>query len=200
MEWVAIPFSRGSSRPWGQTWVSHMAGRFFTIWVTREALLETIFYPPPPPPSPLPLFYRSQTEPLHPVRGLLDNTQHQQTKHRVHVTWSWAHLLSTEKLHPPLGLTQCVFLLPVFWHKLDCHQKSKCLSIYKNERTISFTQKEIKDLKLFHIFWASSCLCYKGSAYNKVTWELLPFGKVNEVYGSMFLGNLHSKERQSKMY
>jgi len=30
LEWVAIPFSRGSSRPWGQTQVSHIAGRFFT--------------------------------------------------------------------------------------------------------------------------------------------------------------------------
>ena len=35
---VAIPFSRGSSwlRDW--TWVSHMAGRFFTIWATRKPL------------------------------------------------------------------------------------------------------------------------------------------------------------------
>lgn len=34
-----------------------------------------------------------------------------------------------------------------------------------------------------------------------VTWGLLTFGKVNEVYGpTSFLGNLHSQERQSKMY
>ena len=38
LEWVAIPFSRGSSRPRDQTQVSHIAGRFFTIWATREAL------------------------------------------------------------------------------------------------------------------------------------------------------------------
>ena len=30
LEWVAIPFSRGSSCPRDQTWVSWMAGRFFT--------------------------------------------------------------------------------------------------------------------------------------------------------------------------
>jgi len=30
LEWVAIPFSRGSSRPSGQTQVSCSAGRFFT--------------------------------------------------------------------------------------------------------------------------------------------------------------------------
>ena len=35
-EWVAILFSRGSSQPRGWTQVSHTAGRFFTIWATRE--------------------------------------------------------------------------------------------------------------------------------------------------------------------
>ena len=29
LEWVAIPFSRGSSQPRDQTQVSHIAGRFF---------------------------------------------------------------------------------------------------------------------------------------------------------------------------
>ena len=37
LEWVAIPFSRGSSWPGNQTWVSCIVGRFFTIWATREA-------------------------------------------------------------------------------------------------------------------------------------------------------------------
>ena len=31
LEWVAISFSRGSSRPRDRTWVSHIAGRCFTI-------------------------------------------------------------------------------------------------------------------------------------------------------------------------
>ena len=39
LEWVAIPFSRESSQPRDQTWVSCIAGRFFTIWATREAHL-----------------------------------------------------------------------------------------------------------------------------------------------------------------
>ena len=30
LEWVAISYSRGSSRPSGQTWVFCVAGRFFT--------------------------------------------------------------------------------------------------------------------------------------------------------------------------
>ena len=37
LEWVPIPFSRGSSQLRCQTWISHIAGRFFTIWTTREA-------------------------------------------------------------------------------------------------------------------------------------------------------------------
>ena len=37
LEWVAIPFSRGSSQPRDRTWVSHIAGRRFIIWATREA-------------------------------------------------------------------------------------------------------------------------------------------------------------------
>ena len=37
LEWVAIPFSRGSSPPKDQTWVSCIAGRFYANWATREA-------------------------------------------------------------------------------------------------------------------------------------------------------------------
>ena len=37
LEWVAIPSSRGSSQPREWTWVSHIAGGFFTIWATRRA-------------------------------------------------------------------------------------------------------------------------------------------------------------------
>ena len=36
LEWVAISFSRGSSPPRDRTWVSCIAGRFFTNWTTRE--------------------------------------------------------------------------------------------------------------------------------------------------------------------
>ena len=41
LEWVAIPFSRGSSWPKDQTHVSCIAGRCFTIWAIREG---PIFY------------------------------------------------------------------------------------------------------------------------------------------------------------
>ena len=36
-EWVAIPFSRGSSWPRDWTQISCTAGGFFTVWTTREA-------------------------------------------------------------------------------------------------------------------------------------------------------------------
>ena len=38
LEWVAFPFSRGSSQPRDQTQVSPIVGGFFTSWATREAL------------------------------------------------------------------------------------------------------------------------------------------------------------------
>ena len=41
LEWVATSFSRGSSWPRDRTQVSHIAGRRFTIWATRE--VYTIF-------------------------------------------------------------------------------------------------------------------------------------------------------------
>ena len=37
LEWVAYPFSRGSSQPRNQTGVSCIAGGFFTSWATRKA-------------------------------------------------------------------------------------------------------------------------------------------------------------------
>ena len=43
LEWVVIFFSRGSSQTRDQTQVSHIAGRFFTDWATREALCYVIY-------------------------------------------------------------------------------------------------------------------------------------------------------------
>ena len=37
LEWVAFPFSRGSSQPRDQTQVSHIADGYFTSWAIREA-------------------------------------------------------------------------------------------------------------------------------------------------------------------
>ena len=37
LEWLAFPFSKGSSQPRDGTQVSHIAGGIFTSWATREA-------------------------------------------------------------------------------------------------------------------------------------------------------------------
>ena len=40
LQWVAISFFRRSSRPRDRTQASYMAGRFFTVWPTKEAHLD----------------------------------------------------------------------------------------------------------------------------------------------------------------
>ena len=54
LEWVGVPFSKGSSYPRDWTQVSHIVGGFFTGWATREtqepeegslSLLQGIFFP-----------------------------------------------------------------------------------------------------------------------------------------------------------
>ena len=43
LDWVAVPFSRGSSKPRDRTQVSHIASGFFTSWATREALGSRVY-------------------------------------------------------------------------------------------------------------------------------------------------------------
>ena len=43
LEWVAYPFSRGSSQPRNRTGVSCIAGRFFINWAIRECQLSLLF-------------------------------------------------------------------------------------------------------------------------------------------------------------
>ena len=40
LEWVSIAFSRGSSQLRDWTWVSHIPGRCFNLWATREECLS----------------------------------------------------------------------------------------------------------------------------------------------------------------
>ena len=41
LEWVAFPYSRGSSQARDPAQVFRIAGRFFTSWATREARVNT---------------------------------------------------------------------------------------------------------------------------------------------------------------
>ena len=54
-EWVAFPFSRGSSQPRDWTQVSHIAGELFTDWATRKPGLSS-------PPGNMELKMRRKTE------------------------------------------------------------------------------------------------------------------------------------------
>ena len=42
LEWADIPFSKRSSWPRDWTWVSWIAGRYFTIWATCDILLDHV--------------------------------------------------------------------------------------------------------------------------------------------------------------
>ena len=42
LEWVAISFSRGSSQLRDRIQVSHVVGRCFTVWATKEALVVVV--------------------------------------------------------------------------------------------------------------------------------------------------------------
>ena len=70
LEWVAISFSRGSSQPRDQTWVSCTAGRFFTNWATAAAAAAKSLQSCPtlcdpidgsPPGSPIPGILQART-------------------------------------------------------------------------------------------------------------------------------------------
>ena len=44
LDWVAYPFSRGSSQPRNHTGVSCIAGGFFSSWATRETPIHWLLY------------------------------------------------------------------------------------------------------------------------------------------------------------
>ena len=45
LEWVAMPFSRGASQTRDHTQVSHIAGRFSSIWASRKTLSQRGLWP-----------------------------------------------------------------------------------------------------------------------------------------------------------
>ena len=61
LEWVAISFSRGSSQLRNQTWISCIAGRFFTEWALRKPLIYALIHD----------ICFSLSDLLHPVRQSL---------------------------------------------------------------------------------------------------------------------------------
>jgi len=65
LKWVAMPFSRGSSRPRNRMWVSCIAGSFLTDWAMRESF--THIYP---------LYFQIYIPNLSPVYCLSSSTRY----------------------------------------------------------------------------------------------------------------------------
>ena len=74
LEWVAFPFSRGSSQPRDWTQVSHITGRFFANWATREA---QEYWSGLPIPSPADLLTRESNRDLLHCRQILYQLSYQ---------------------------------------------------------------------------------------------------------------------------
>ena len=73
LEWVAMSSSRGSSQSSNWTQVFLIAGKFFTIWTTREALKPRIDVPHSV--RNFPLTRTQSRDPTHPRHGSLGNVQ-----------------------------------------------------------------------------------------------------------------------------
>ena len=135
-EWVAVPFSRGSSWPRDWTWVSHIAGSFFTIWVTKEApprvnggQMRSI--PCPPKAKTQNLWPRGALMVLpeaHRHGSVLGEALHQwaATSRLAQGWWlhksatgkakwppSWNHSCCSLSPSPRLGASRCIFESPV---------------------------------------------------------------------------------------
>ena len=84
LEWVAMPSSRGSSRPRDQTQVSRMAGRFFTIGAT-------------------PLGFHRVSD--------LSSLRHTADSHWPFYLWSFTRFHAALSVHPTVSLLRCVHSL-----------------------------------------------------------------------------------------
>ena len=126
LEWVAMPISRGPSQPKNWTWISHIAGRFFTVYSALKS--------PAWQADSLLLSY--QGSPLMPGHGHPNSTQ-------LSVSWFWKkdycfrmHFLFTaHSLIPWSIITQRWTALLIFiegwgnWRKLHIKQEKITLSI-----------------------------------------------------------------------
>jgi len=91
-EWVATSFSRWSSQPRDQTWVSWIAGRFFTVWAIREALKSTQIYG-----------QTSSTAILHGAQSLLNTKS---------LSWQFSQTGKSSEYSAGVPGTRCSLKLP----------------------------------------------------------------------------------------
>ena len=80
LEWVAISFSRESSWPRAQTWVSCTASRVFTTWAIREARISLYHFP----------------NSLQALEVIISSSFY----HWGHWKWKWSHSVVPYSLRP----------------------------------------------------------------------------------------------------
>ena len=124
LKWVAFPFSSGSSQPRDRTQVSHIAGRFFTSWATREAQECWSGQPIPSPTDPPGTGVKLWSSCI--AGGFFTN-------------WDTVFLKSTEKnleftpFRSWASFVICVFsLLPLLFHYKWCFSKKIWFLIFCN--------------------------------------------------------------------
>ena len=97
LEWVAIPFFRGSSGPRDWTWVSCIAGRFFIIWATREA---PMYWGPP-------------------IEGNLQKIRQYISQRFPDATWVYHILINSHPWGLPISCLHC--LKGRIWERKFCY-------------------------------------------------------------------------------
>ena len=106
LEWVAISFSSGSSKPRDWTQVSCFAGGFFTCWAVREARVHTVQYIS---------FQEARLCDLPPG----EEVEHNLPSKSARYTLSWSPLLSCNETTALTFITVGYFFLFLFnskWH------------------------------------------------------------------------------------
>ena len=141
LEWVAISFSRGSSKPRHRTQVSHVAGRCFTLWANNHnkrmkfALIQVT---------------------VHYMHCLMESSQQLVRKtswhfHYVHLQWLLLEVRSPWCPSPPQNLQWLVF--EVFAHQFT-HPSLKC--------SITFSFFLSKHLEGLEYTWNWTPFCHQS--------------------------------------
>ena len=115
LEWVAYPFSRGSSQPSNWTGVSCIAGGFFTGWATKEAQINhtSIFFKK-----------RYMVKPLLRVKGVREFHTKSAVRNDSQIRW---------RLHLSVpGLVLCILLHHTIKPCLVVHSTGTWTSSDKN--------------------------------------------------------------------
>ena len=87
LEWVAISFSREFSQPRDRTQVSHIGGRHFNLWATREAMELNVLVKGTPETSFICFSHvKTQQKDYEPS---IDQEVGPHQIHKLPVTWSW---------------------------------------------------------------------------------------------------------------